>query len=190
MLALLAAVATIGCAERAEPSPPVPAAPRWVIAGPVAFADGGGAFRRGKLVSRKAGVSVDAGGPVTVRVLTQRVAMDYRHNRRPPRTWRDGKRVLRFAPCDPDTPTFSRKGATVGPRTGFAGMLMADRRTCARIRVSRGGESWVARIPIGRRCTTPGPEACSSRRAAAPIQDGWVQPSPSRSRPSARACSS
>lgn len=166
MLALLAAVATIGCAERAEPSPPVPEARRWVIAGPVAFADGGGAFRRGKLVSRKAGVSVDAGRPVTVRVLTRRVSMYYRHNRRPPRNWRHGKRVLRFAPCAPDTPMFSRKGATVGPRTGFAGMLMARRRTCARIRVSRGGETWVARIAIGRPCTTLHPEAC----AAGPVR--------------------
>jgi hypothetical protein len=63
----------------------------------------------------------------------------------------DADRVLRFRPCAPGTPYFSGAG-TVGPRTGYPGALIADRRKCVRVRVTRGGRRWTARIPLGRRC--------------------------------------
>jgi hypothetical protein len=152
MLALLAAVATVGCSSHAEPSPPVPDPARWVVAGPVAFAaKHNGTTRRRGSVGKKAGISVDAGSPVTLRMLTPRAGLIYRQKTRLAESWRDADRVLRVKPCAPDHPNFSDDG-TVGPRTGFAGALIADRAKCVRVRVSRDAQSWVARIPVGRRC--------------------------------------
>ena len=153
MLALLAAVATVGCPSHAEPSPPVPTPDRWAIAGPVAFAaKHNGTTRRTGSIGKKAGLSVDAGNAVTLRVLTPRAGLMYRHKTRLAHTWREADRVLRVKPCAEDHENFSDDG-TVGPRTGFAGAIIADRPKCVRVRVSRDGKSWVARIPIGRRCT-------------------------------------
>ena len=157
MLALLTAIAaasvpTVGCDRRAEPSPPAPTADRWVIAGPVAWAARHRAVgRREQGVFKKAGLSVNAGGAVTLRVLSPRAGLIYRHATSDAERWQDTDRVLRIRPCAADQENFSDDG-TVGPRTGFAGLVMADRKTCVRVRVSRGGESWVARLPIGRRC--------------------------------------
>ena len=158
MLALLTAIAaasvpTVGCARHVEPSPPVPSAENWVVAGPVAFgARHHGTTRRTGTIGKKAGLSVDAGGAVTLRVLSPRAGLVYRPKTRHAETWKDADRVLRVKPCAPDHPNFSDDG-TVGPRTGFAGAILADRPKCVRVRVSRGGGSWVARLPIGRRCT-------------------------------------
>jgi hypothetical protein len=147
-----AAIPTVGCAQRAEPSPPLPTAERWVISGPVAWAvQHQGVGRRGKMVFKKAGIAVDAGGAVTLRVLTARAGLVYRHRIAGLERWQDADRVLRVKPCAPDQPEFSSDG-TVGPRTGFAGMLVAGRKKCVRVRVSRGGESWTARLPVGRPC--------------------------------------
>lgn len=156
MLALLTAIAasvpTVGCDRRAEPSPPAPTADRWVIAGPVAWAARHHAVgRRERSVFKKAGLSVDAGSAVTLRVLSRRAGLVYRHATSDAERWQDTDRVLRIKPCAPDHPAFSDDG-TVGPRTGFAGLVVADRKKCVRVRVSRGGRSWVARLPIGRRC--------------------------------------
>ena len=157
MLALLTAIAaasvpTVGCERRAEPSPPPPTAENWVIAGPVAWAARHHAVgRREQSVFKKAGLSVDAGGAVTLRVLSPRAALVYRIKTRLADRWQEGDRVLRVKPCAPDHPEFSSDG-TVGPRTGFAGMLIANRKKCVRVRVRRDGESWVARLPVGRRC--------------------------------------
>src|SRR5687768_2711093 len=135
MIALLAAIAaastpTLGCAEHAEPSPPVPTADSgWTLAGPVAWAVRGshGVSRRGGVVMRKAGMSVDAGEVVTLRVLTPRAGLVYRQRIRTVSRWQDADRVLRVRPCPPDHENFSDAG-TVGPRTGFPGLLIADRR--------------------------------------------------------------
>jgi hypothetical protein len=192
MLALLAAVAAastpaVGCATRAEPSPPQPTSRHWVVAGPMAWAvKHRGANEDGGTIFKKAGVSVDAGKPVTVRVLTRGAGLHYRRSRRAP-TLADADRVLRFKPCPPDTPSFSEKGETVGLRTGFAGMLIADRRKCVRVRVRRGGRSWVASLPVGTAsCRKTVEEGCSSRRIAKPMQGPWVQPSPYTTVPNAR----
>ena len=147
MLALLTAIAaasvpTVGCAQQALPAPPVPNAEQWVVAGPVAWAVRHHAVgRRGQSVFKKAGLSVDAGRAVTLRVLSPRAGLVYRQKTRLAERWQDADRVLRVKPC------------AGGPRTGFAGMLIADRKRCLRVRVSRVGESWVARLPVGRRCT-------------------------------------
>ena len=152
MLALLAAVATVGCSSHAEPSPPPPTAENWVIAGPVAWAARHHAVgRRGPSGFKTSGLSVDAGGAGTLRVLSPRAALVYRMKTRLADRWQEGDRVLRVKPCAPDHPNFSDAG-TVGPRTGFAGMLIANRKKCVRVRVSRGGESWIARLPVGRPC--------------------------------------
>lgn len=157
MLALLATLAaastpTIGCDMRAEPSPPVPAPPNWVVAGPAAWAaPRSGASERDGASMKKSGLSVDAGAPVTLRVLSPRAGLIYRRRTRLAKRWQDADRVLRVKPCAEDHPSFSDTG-TVGPRTGFPGVLIADRRVCLRVRVTRAGESWVARLPLGRRC--------------------------------------
>ena len=157
MLATLAAIAaasvpTVGCDRRAEPSPPPPTAEQWVVAGPAAWAARHQAVgRRKDDVFKKAGLSVNAGGTVTLRVLTPRAALIYRLRIRLAERWQDADRVLRVKPCAPDHPEFSSDG-TVGPRTGFAGLVIANRKKCVRVRVSRGGESWVARLPVGRSC--------------------------------------
>jgi hypothetical protein len=197
MLALLAAtvvaaaVPTVPCGHRAEPSPPMPTARHWVIAGPAAFAaKHPGVNAVDGVVVKKAGLSVDAGKPVTLRVLTRGAGLQYRRTRREARL-SDTDRVVRIQPCAPETPSFSKKGATVGVRTGFAGGIVADRRKCVRVQVSRDGVSWVARVPVGvRRCSaTTGPERCSSLRASRPMRISWVQPSPYTSDPIARTCS-
>jgi hypothetical protein len=162
MLALLAAFATaatptVGCVEHVEPSlPQAPAPPDWIVAGPAGFANGGrprglDVERRGNMVSRKSGLVVEAGAPVTLRVLTPGARIVYRRARYRVERWQDADRVLRVVPCDPDTEMFSGSG-TVGPRTGFAGGVVGNRRKCVRIRVTREGESWTARFPLGRRC--------------------------------------
>ena len=157
MLALVAALAaaatpTVGCARHVEPSPPVPTAEHWVVAGPVAFAaKHRGVTRRRGSIGKKTGLSVNAGNPVTLRMLTPRAGLIYRPATRLAERWQDADRILRVKPCAPDHPNFSDDG-TVGPRTGFAGAMIADRAKCVRVRVSRDGESWIARIPLGRRC--------------------------------------
>jgi hypothetical protein len=147
MLALLttiaaASVPNIGCAQQAYPAPPVPSADQWVIAGPAAWASARPTpvARRRESVFKKAGLSVDAGRTVTLRMLSPRAALIYRHAISRAERWQDADRVLRVKPCSGQ------------PRTGFPGLLIADRRKCVRVRVSRGGESWVARLPVGRRC--------------------------------------
>ena len=157
MLALLLAVAaastpSVGCDRRAEPSPATIDPAKFVVAGPVAWGARHRAVgRRAESVFKKAGIVVDAGSPVTLRVITPRAALVYRMKTRLAERWQDADRVLRVKPCPPDEPSFSSEG-TVGPRTGFAGMLIADRRKCIRVRVTRDGESWTARLPLGRRC--------------------------------------
>jgi hypothetical protein len=155
VLAVVAAlsVPSVGCAQRAEPSPPPPTAADWIVAGPIAWPrllDFAVTRKRGG-VSVKRGISVAAGAPVTVRVLTRGAALIYRPATRLAERPQDADRVLRFRPCAPGTPRFSGVG-TVGPRTGYPGALIADRRKCVRVRVTRGGRRWTARIPIGRRC--------------------------------------
>ena len=147
MLALLTAIATasvpsIGCAQQAFPAPPVPSADEWVIAGPAAWASSRPTpvGRRGDSVFKKAGLSVDRGRTVTLRVVSPRAGMVYRHAISHVERWQDADRVLRVKPCSGQ------------PRTGFPGLLVADRRKCIRVRVSRGGRSWTARLPVGRRC--------------------------------------
>ena len=147
MLASLAAVAAasvpgIGCAQQALPPPPPPTADRWVIAGPAAWAGVRPRHvgRRGDSVFRKAGLSVNAGRTVTLRVLSPRAGLVYRHEIAGAERWQDADRVLRVRPC------------AGTPRTGFAGLLMAHGRKCVHVRVTRGGRSWVARLPVGRRC--------------------------------------
>lgn len=152
MIALVAAVAVVGCATRAEPSPPMPTSTNWVIAGPISWGikhNNIGRTRNGEHF-KKAGVSVDAGEDVTVRVLTRGAALVYKRSRRVP-TVANSHRALRFRPCDPDTPSFSEKGTTVGLRTGFAGGVIVDREKCVRVRVTRGGRSWIAFLPVGKR---------------------------------------
>jgi hypothetical protein len=159
MLALLAALAaaatpSVGCDEHVEPSPlEPPAPPRHVVAGPVAM--GGGAWRgvgrREGSVSRKTGLIVEHGSPVTLRVLTPRARIIFRRAKFRVERWQDADRVLRVVPCDPDHEAFSSDG-TVGAYTGFAGGIIADRRKCVRIRVSRDGRSWVLAVPLGHRC--------------------------------------
>jgi hypothetical protein len=148
-----AAPPVVGCARRAEPSPPAPTADRWIVAGPVAWprVDHDPISRRRGGVSVKRGISVAAGAAVTVRVITRGAALVYRPATRLAERPDDADRVLRFRPCAPETPGFS-SGGTVGPRTGFPGGLIAERRMCVRVRVSRGGRHWRARIPVGRRC--------------------------------------
>ncbi len=147
MLATFAAVASaavpsIGCAQQALPAPPEPSAELWVTAGPAAWAVRHHAVgRREGSVFKKAGIAVEAGGRVTLRVLSPRAALVYRQRVRTAERWQDADRVLRVRPCED------------GPRTGFPGLLIADRKTCVRVRVSRGGRSWTARLPLGRRCT-------------------------------------
>ena len=146
MLALLTAIAaasvpTVGCSEQALPAPPAPTAEVWTIAGPVAWAGRRLTVgRRGEMVFKKSGLSVQAGRAVTLRVLSSRAALVYRQKTRAAQRWQDGDRVLKVKPC------------AGNPRTGFAGMVVANRKKCVRVRVSRGGESWVARLPVGRRC--------------------------------------
>ncbi len=160
MIALLAAFAaastpSVGCSEHSEPSlPEPPAPPNFIVAGPVGFGAGGGGYRaetRDGMVSLKAGIVVEAGTPVTLRVETRGARIVYRRAKHGVKRWQDADRVIRVAPCDPDTKTFSGDG-TVGDRTGYSGGLVTDRKKCVRIRVSRDGESWVARVPVGRRC--------------------------------------
>ena len=162
LLATLVAPATaraapplVDCAQRAEPSPPRPSDERWILAGPVAWprvaSDVFTRHRDTGSVSVKRGISVAAGQTVTVRVTTRGAALIYRPSTRLAHRPADADRALRFRPCAPDTPQFSDDG-TVGPRTGFPGALIADRRMCVRVRVSAGGRRWYARIPVGRRC--------------------------------------
>lgn len=144
----------VDCPTRAEPSPPRPTDARWILAGPVAWPRVGvDVFTRkpGGIVSVKRGISVDAGPTVTIRVLTHGASLFYRQSTRLAERPGQADRVLRFRACPPETPRFSDEG-TVGPRTGFPGAFIANRRKCVRVRVTAGGRRWHARIPVGRRC--------------------------------------
>lgn len=149
-----AAPPLVGCDTHAEPSPPQPTADRWILAGPVAWPRLRSDIvtrKPGGNVSVKRGISVDAGPTVTIRVLTRGAALIYRQATRLAERPGEADRVLRFRACPPETPLFSDEG-TVGPRTGFPGGFIADRRKCVRVRVTAGGRSWHARMPVGRPC--------------------------------------
>jgi hypothetical protein len=144
----------VDCPMHAEPSPPRPTEARWILAGPVAWPRvGADVFTRRPAgnVTVKRGISVDAGPTVTVRVLTRGAALIYRPSTRLAERPGEADRVLRFRACTPSTPLFSDEG-TAGPRTGFPGAFVADRRKCVRVRVTAGGRSWHARIPVGWPC--------------------------------------
>ena len=149
-----AAPPLVDCPTRGEPSPRQPTEARWILAGPVAWPRvQSDVFtrRRGGNVSVKRGISVDAGPTVTIRVLTRGAALIYRQSTRLAERPGEADRVLRFRACAPETPLFSDEG-TVGPRTGYPGAFVADRRKCVRVRVTAGGRSWHARIAVGRVC--------------------------------------
>jgi hypothetical protein len=106
----------------------------------------------------KAGVSVRAPGPLTVKVAPQDrdwVALDYDRERwrERGRTVADGQASVRFLPCDPDTPRFSGRGH-VGRWTGWAGGLLVAREGCATLLARAKGESrWQrVRVELGAGC--------------------------------------
>jgi hypothetical protein len=96
----------------------------------------------------KSGVAVRYGPPLTVEVSPP-ATLAYSDEVDGPG---EGSRAVRFEPCPPNTPSFSRDGS-VGDETFFAGGFLVTRPACVMLTVRRAGQP-TQRVPVGfgRRC--------------------------------------
>jgi hypothetical protein len=162
--------ATVGCAERIETGRASPEQRRearrvsiflpgvrfWGLrqARTQSFEPGSGPDGGDPVV--KAAISVRAPGPATVKVAPEDrdwVALDYDRERwrGERRTVADGEAVVRFRPCDPDTPRFSGRGH-VGRWTGWAGGLLVAHPGCATLLVRTRGDFRRVPVALGTDC--------------------------------------
>jgi hypothetical protein len=81
------------------------------------------------------------------------VALDYDRERwrGRGRTVADGQAVVRFQPCNPDTPRFSGPGH-VGRWTGWAGGLLVAHAGCATLLVRTTGDWQRVPVELGADC--------------------------------------
>lgn len=162
----------LGCAARVEGTTadgqrlPVRATPADVAAGPVIFsglrrarrASKNSFARRGeRLKLWKAGISVRAPGPVSIRVTpASRAQIAFvsapsfwrQDDARAPTRLKDGQRQLVLAPCSPDQPSFT-DGKPLGRWTSWANGFLVAHPGCATITIQTPARRSPIRLSVG-----------------------------------------